>query len=172
VSSWQIDAAGNLAPALGLRCVAMCKRLLIAAGVIALASVLVLLIPRQAGSPITLQVIGKTNIAGRAHSMILGEYLLVEITNHTSRLYNINVWAECRAVGCPWSQQNLSKMTRVKLSGHRDQVITVLLPRQWKRRVTLSYAQEDTLVRYWLRHARMLLGMQAFEGSRLYVEVE
>lgn len=144
----------------------MLKRVAIAAGVIALAGVLALVLSGKHAGAVSATSLGKTNVSGQA-------YCLLSTSNGTDRLISISAWSEWSTNGSRWNRETLHS-EEITLKPMCDSISYILLPTRGEQRVTLIYGMEGEGKgwNYWLRHIRMLLGQKPFGGNRLHVEVE
>jgi hypothetical protein len=147
----------------------MRKRLLIVAGIIALAGMLVLMIPGKQHRPVTLQLLGKTNIGGTAHCVVL-------VSNRTDELRSCMAWMEHNTDGLTWSPDFTlqQRITNFPLFANGSSRVELKMPSYGKTRVTVVYgfASKGERGRLWLWRARGLVGLASWEENRLQVEVE
>jgi hypothetical protein len=146
----------------------MRKRLLIVAGVIALAGVLVWVLPRKP-PPFSIQVLGQTNIWGRTHYVLL-------VSNCTDRGYYLELWSEYRVPGGDWRREFLEAQ-RTLLGPHSVLVVPTPMPARGKHRFTLIYVLRGPITLssgsrslYW--EIRRFVGLNPRTANRLHVQVE
>lgn len=144
----------------------MGKRVAIVAGVIVLAGMLVLMIPRKRIGSVSAASLGTTNFAGQT-------YCVLSASNGTDRAVSISAWAEWSTNGSRWNRESLHS-EEITLRPMRDSISCILLPTRGQQRVTLIYGMEGEGQgwNYWFRHLRMLLGQKPFGGNRLHVDVD
>jgi hypothetical protein len=143
------------------------KRLLITAGVIAFAGVLMLPLSRKA--PLAVQVTGQTNIWGRAHYVLL-------VSNCTDTQSYLELWSEFKVPGVDWRREFLEAQRRL-LGPHSVIVVPTPMPGRGKHRVTLIYVLRDPITLYsgWRSlywEVRRFVGLNPRNANRLHMEVE